>query len=115
MHNHHKGGRRVANYKPPHPIVRAITSAWREVEDFLLYVRRYRKPRIVAVPGWLGGRPRLAGTRLGVNWFAANRNEDPAFFKEHWGYIPQEHWDFMFAVVDAVLDPDAEEPWRAES
>lgn len=60
------------------------------------------KASIVAQNGYLGGRPRLAGHRLDVEWFAANRDNPPQWWSEHYSDLGLEAILFMFAVVDAV-------------
>lgn len=65
-------------------------------------------PRVVAHPGWLGGAPRLDGTRLGVEWFTYHRDEPREFFSQYWPYVTDEHLALMFAVVDAVREANRE-------
>lgn len=107
-HKRHK--RRTPSRRYNHQLIPGpIRIAWHEVVDFVRYVRRYREPRIVATPGWLGGRPRLDQTRLGVNFFAAHRHQPREWFAEYWPYLSDKDLAFMFAVVDATRPEDGDD------
>lgn len=64
--------------------------------------RKLCSARIVAHEDYLGGSPRLDGTRLSVRWFAANKDSPPTMWQYYKDYISAEHLAFMFLVISEV-------------
>jgi hypothetical protein len=102
-HNHRRGPSRLSRLL--FEIKWRIVFPFRPALDFIRYLRAYKEPHIVSTPGTLGGSPRLDGTRLNVEFFVWNRDRTPEWFETYYGsYVPRAHVDFMFAVVDAVVN-----------